>query len=164
VSSELTTKAALAFKDEQLHVLTGIMQTSIAALTDEEIVSAIKKKVELLLKKISQLAKNFKKNLHEIRKILKDIYYWLTACPYNPVNNLEIKKLDEILQDLGSWQDNFVFLEKLKKVRKEVLEKNSIEEIAAKTLEIKIRNTKAELFNKVKTEIQTYIIQDRRKL
>jgi CHAD domain-containing protein len=160
-SSELTIKEALNFNDDQLLALTSIMHLSIATLTDEELISKIKEKVEMLLKKISQLGKNFNKNLHEIRKILKDIYYWLSACPYNPISNIVIEKLDQILQDLGSWQDNFVFLEKLKKVMKEFLEKDTIEVVTAKGLEIKIRKTKKELFNKVKTDIQTYIIQNR---
>ena len=35
----------------------------------------------LKIKKVKTLAKHFQKNAHEIRKQLKDVYYWLKICP-----------------------------------------------------------------------------------
>jgi CHAD domain-containing protein len=159
LTSQWTKKAALAFHEDQLQILSGILQTSIAEISNEDLMSKINEMTELYLKKINLLANDFNKNLHEIRKILKEIYYWLNSCPYNPNNNFDNTILEEILQDLGCWQDNFVFLNKVKNFRKEFLAKNTIETAGVKTLEIKIRNKKDELLNKVKKDIQLYILK-----
>lgn len=159
LTSQWAKKAALAFNEEQLQILSGILYSSVAEISDHEMMSKIKEMTELFLKKIRQLANDFNKNLHEIRKILKEIYYWLNSCPVNPISNLEIKVLEEILHDLGSWQDNFVFLDTVKRFRKGYLAKNTIETAAVKTLEIMIKNKKDELLNKVRKDIQVNILK-----
>jgi CHAD domain-containing protein len=76
--------------------------------------------------------------VHEIRKLLKDVYYWMKICPEEQGNAvIKIKSLDKMLNNLGSWQDHFIFREKLKYFRNEYLPKGSAELEGIKALEEK---------------------------
>jgi len=155
LTQQWTKKAALKFNDSQLLPGTNSIHSSLAALSNEELINKIKLLAQNVIKNVNRLTKDINKNAHEIRKRLKYLYYWLTICPYNPVNDLiEIKLLDKILQNLGDWQDNFIFSKKIKHFRKEWLVKKSIEAKTAEMLEKKISNKKDELLNKAIRALQ----------
>ncbi|HYM92667.1 MAG TPA: CHAD domain-containing protein, partial [Chitinophagaceae bacterium] len=144
-------QAALDFNNEQLQILTNSFHLSFSGLSDEQVVNKIKELAIKILKKVKKLAFNFKKNIHEIRKLLKDLYYWLKACPENPVSDvLKLKLLEKILDDMGRWQDHFIFLNKLKDFKKEFSVKGSSEFSGIKTCEGKIKKNHDELLNKIK--------------
>lgn len=134
-----------------LQALTNRFRGSFTSLSDEQVVAKITALSAATLKKVRKLSSNFKKNIHPIRKLLKDLFYWLKACPENPVAHLvKIKSLEKILTDLGRWQDHFIFLNKLKGFRKNISVKGSEEFSALHACEEKIKKLQDELLNKIK--------------
>lgn len=97
--------------------------------------SLIEKTIEAINDNLQQI-KNFYKKPHKIRKLLKDVYYWLKMLPKNTVadDTLE-KELEKILDDFGNWQNDEVFLSKVKHFRKDNLPDVFKEYDSLKTLE-----------------------------
>ena len=62
----------------------------------------------LKIKKVKNLAKHFHKNAHEIRKQLKDLYYWLKICPNELAENfVNMKVLDRGTELPGQLSRSF---------------------------------------------------------
>lgn len=153
-----TKKAIFDFHDKELSHFTNNSYESLALFTNDELIRNIKKYTALVFDKAVDYTKDINENAHEIRKLLKDIYYWLIICPSNPAQNLiEIKQLTKILQHLGDWQDNFIFHKKLKYFRKEYLVNNTSEAEAVAGLEIKIKMKKDALLKKAKEILEKTI-------
>jgi CHAD domain-containing protein len=94
------------------------------------------------LDKANDLSGHFTKHAHEIRKLLKDVYYWLLLLPPEVAKQVtRIKALDKTLKALGFWQDYFILSVKLKQYRKDFLVKGTEEDKQTGTLleEIKQR-------------------------
>jgi CHAD domain-containing protein len=114
------------------------------AETYEKIISA----AGLKLKKAKSLTKQFQKNAHDIRKQLKDVYYWLKICPKDQVENfLDLKALDRMLTYLGDWQDHFILQKKIKNYCKELPKKNE-EKVALREFEKKLADSQEEILEK----------------
>jgi CHAD domain-containing protein len=144
-------QTALDFNDELLKSLTNDFYLSFIELSDEQVIDKIKELAIKTLKKIKKLASGLKKNIHEIRKLMKDLYYWLKACPDNPVSDLvKLKLLEKILDEMGYYQDHFIFLNKMKDFKKEFSVKGSNEFSEIKSCEEKIKKVQVELLNKIK--------------
>jgi len=153
-------QSALDFNEEQLQALTNTVHLSFSDLSNEQIIEKIKELATKAFKKVKKLASSLKKNIHEIRKLLKDLYYWLKACPENPVSDvLKLKLLEKILDDVGRWQDCFIFLNKLKDFKKEFSVKGSNEFAAINACEEKIKKLQNELLNKVKVKGATLFLK-----
>ena len=73
---------ALKFNDHEPDVFN--QQFNSLQNSDEEVCEKIIQLSALKIKKVKTLAKHFQKNAHEIRKQLKDVYYWLKICPKDP--------------------------------------------------------------------------------
>jgi len=102
----------------------------------------------LKIKKVTTLAKHFHKNAHEIRKQLKDVYYWLKICPKVLAESfINIKALDRVLNYLGNFQDHFILKKKIKQYRKDLAKKNEEKEIL-KNLGKKLETAQKEILNK----------------
>ena len=102
----------------------------------------------LKIKKAKNLAKHFQKNAHEIRKQLKDLYYWLKICPKDLVESfINMKVLDRVLNYLGSYQDHFILKQKIKQYIKDLPKKNE-EKKMLKYLDKKIETAQKEILNK----------------
>ena len=144
---------ALDFSTEPLQTLTNSFHLSFSALAEEQVIEKIKGLAIKVLKKVKKLASNLKRNIHEIRKLLKDLYYWLKACPENPVSDiLKLKLLEKILDDIGRWQDHFIFLNKLNDFKKEFSVKGSNEFNLLKACEEKMNEIQTGLLNKIKVK------------
>ena len=113
--------------NQQFHSLQG---------SEEEVCEKIIQLSALKIKKVKTLAKHFQKNVHEIRKELKDVYYWLKICPKDP-GFINMKVLHRMLSYLGNWQDHFVLKRKIKQYIKD-LPKRSEEKITLKNFEKKL--------------------------
>ena len=125
-SRQLAKAAVNDFNEQELINLVNESKKSLSGFSNEELITKIKNYVEEIARQVTLLANDFEKEAHEIRKLLKDVYYWLRICPYNPVADLiDIKILEQVLDNLGAWQDLFVFRKKLKNFRKEYLLKAS---------------------------------------
>lgn len=156
LTRQWTKEAVKNFNTDELDSVFKLNK-SLSPFTNEELESKIKQYSTETLDTVIVLASNFKKEAHEIRKQLKDVYYWLIICPNNLVGKfIEIKDLDNILSALGEWQDNFIFHEKLKYFRKELLSKKSNEAEIAETIEKEINKKKDELLNKAIHVFQSF--------
>jgi len=163
MTRQWTKKSALEFNEEIMQILNEKIHSLFAEYSDEILVLKIKEITDELLQKTNILATNLKKNVHEIRKKLKDVYYWLIIIPNNENYKSLINFLEKTLHVLGNWQDNFVFLKKIKSFRKNYLINNSIESETVKILETEIRKRKTELLNKVKKNLESRFKHKRKK-
>ncbi len=113
------------------------------AMIYERIIFLSEKKI----REVKELSVQFHSNVHKIRKILKDVYYWMQICPKEMSGKfIDLTALDKTLNYLGSWQDNFIFRKKISLYIKDVgqeEEKKSLKEFKKK---LQIENK--ELLNK----------------
>jgi len=126
--TELTTLTLLLSKDADNHTKEWLVEKTIEVINDS-------------LQKI----KNYYKKPHKIRKLLKDIYYWLKMLPKNTLPDSLEKELEKILDDFGNWQNDEVFLSKVKHFRKDNLPDAFKEYDSLKALEENIEESKEKL-------------------
>jgi len=124
---------------EQFKLITG---------TNTEISERIIQLSTLKIKKVKNLAKHFHKNAHEIRKQLKDVYYWLKICPKVLAESfINMKVLDRVLNYLGNFQDHFILKKKIKQYIKDLPKRNEEKEML-KSLDKKLETSQKEILNK----------------
>ena len=93
--------------------------------SNEEVCEKIIQLSALKIKRVKTLAKHFQKNAHEIRKQLKDVYYWLNICPKDLAEgSINMKILHRILSYLGNWQDHFILKKKMKQYSQDLPKRN----------------------------------------
>lgn len=119
-------------------------------------------KTELILdkefKKLKRLAKHFSSQPHEIRKMLKNIFYWISICPKDfLISAAELKKLKKSLDLLGDWQDHEMLYRKIKHFRKDFIPDSREEYLLLKELEKNIESKMETKLQKAEKEIQTFI-------
>jgi hypothetical protein len=68
-------------------------------------------------------SRDYLKFPHQLRQHLKKIFYWVRMLPGELPVAFHEKELHEITDDLGLWQDNEIFLARLRHLRKEYLPK-----------------------------------------
>lgn len=138
-------QTALSFNEDEPSVF---QQQFNVSLSNAEILEKIIHLSGLKIKKVKSLSKHFEKNAHEIRKQLKDVYYWLKICPKDLTESfINIKTLDRMLNYLGSWQDHFIFRKKIKQYIKDLPKKNE-EKMMLKDLEKKLVIIQREIIGK----------------
>lgn len=135
-------------------------------------------KIALLLKQKCQLhnSRNFQEKIksiinnllpeftmqlgqpHEMRKKLKEIYYWI------PLSSIEENKytfqpkvLHEILEDLGNWQDYEILQTRIKHFRKDFLPKILKEQVLIKEFEEVIKEKKKKLLQSAIPKINNWL-------
>jgi hypothetical protein len=114
----------------------------------EEVCEKILVLSTLKIKKVKTLAKHFQKNAHEIRKQLKDMYYWLKICPKGVAEGfINMRILDRILTYLGNWQDHIILKKKIKQYMKDLPKRNE-EKVMLKGLETKLVLTQKEILGR----------------
>jgi CHAD domain-containing protein len=147
--------AAINYNETGPAGLTALIHSSLLVFTNEELQDKIKECSEIFFKESKQLSDDFKENAHEIRKLLKNVYYWITACPVNPFfDPAGMKTFGKLLDSLGNWQDHFVFQKKLRYFSKEFLVKGTDEYAAAKNLEHTIALSRDELLESSSDQFQ----------
>lgn len=125
--------------NEQFKLITG---------GNSDISEMIIQQSALKIKKVKNLAKHFQKNAHEIRKQLKDVYYWLKICPKELSESfINMKVLDRILNYLGSFQDHFILKKKIRQYIKDLPKRNEEKEML-KVLDKKLETAQKEILNK----------------
>jgi len=133
---------------------------SFSAIPDEEMESKMNILIKNVFKKVRSLAKHFRKNAHKIRKLLKDVYYWLKAWNPNPFFNATgMKRFKRALDELGYWQDRLEFENRLMHFRKEWLVKGTEEYAAARKLETLITKNRKILLGEAQKKINALIIK-----
>ena len=143
---------------EKIEALFTAVHTSFSGIPDEEMETKINNLIKNTFKKVRGLSKHFRKNAHIIRKLLKDVYYWLKAWNPNPFFNATgMKKFKRALDELGFWQDRLEFENRLNHFRKEWLVKGTDEYTAARKLEIVIAKNRKELIDEAEKKINALI-------
>jgi CHAD domain-containing protein len=116
--------------------------------TNQEICEKVIQLSALKIKKVKNLTKHFQKNAHEIRKQLKDLYYWLKICPKGVAEEfINMRILDRILTYLGNWQDHVILKKKIKQYIQDLPKKNE-EKLMLKDLEKKLMPTQKEILDR----------------
>jgi len=106
--------------------------------TQEETAERILQLSGLKIARVRNLAKHFHKNAHEIRKQLKDVYYWLRLSPKEVAESfINMKVFDRTLKHLGNFQDHFVLKKKIRQYRQDLPKKNE-ERVMLKDLDRKL--------------------------
>jgi hypothetical protein len=114
----------------------------------EEVCEKIIQLSALKIKKVKNLAKHFPKNAHEIRKQLKDLYYWLKICPKEVADGfINMRILDRILTFLGNWQDHVILKKKIRQYKQD-MPKGNEEKAMLKDLEKKLVPTQKEILDR----------------
>jgi CHAD domain-containing protein len=116
--------------------------------TNEEVCEKIVQLSALKIKKVRSQAKHFHKNAHEIRKQLKDVYYWLKICPKVLAESfINMKVLDRVLNYLGNFQDHFILKKKIRQYMKDLPKRNEEKEML-KSFDKKLETAQKEILNR----------------
>jgi CHAD domain-containing protein len=137
--------------EPQFGVLTDQLRS--LSITDMLIIEKIIEETAEKIKKVKNLGKHIKKNAHEMRKQLKDVFYWVKMCPEDLVaGSIAIKPLDKFIDELGHWQDHFVLRRKLKHYRKETAMPDEKDQL--KDLDKKLEDGQEEILHKAKDKLE----------
>ena len=137
---------AIKFNEHEADIFTE--QFKLIAGSSAEVSEMIIQLSALKIKKVKILAKHFHKNAHEIRKQLKDLYYWLKICPKGVAEEfINMRILDRILTYLGNWQDHVILKKKIKQYIQDLPKRNEEKEML-KGLDKKIETVQKEILNK----------------
>jgi CHAD domain-containing protein len=80
--------------------------------------------------------RDFFKQPHKVRQNLKAVYYWAALLPQGSHGEtIDTKMLHHILDELGDWQDNEMFMARIKHFRRYCLPKSFGEASLIKALE-----------------------------
>lgn len=110
------------------------------------------------IKKLKQEGKHFSDRPHEMRKALKNIFYWVSICPEDfLVNSNQVKKLKKSLDLLGDWQDHEMLHQKVKHFRKDFVPGVREEYSLLKDLEKSIEQRMEYLLRKAEERLQEFI-------
>jgi len=150
VNRSLTRKwakqAAIKFNENEPKIFNE--QFKLLPGSNAEVCERIIQLSALKIKKVKNLSRHFHKNAHEIRKQLKDIYYWLKICPKASVEDfISMKVFDLALNYLGNFQDHFILRKKINQYIKDIPKKNEEREMLKK-LEKQLETDQKEILNK----------------
>jgi len=152
------------YESDELKTFSEKLNLDLSNFTNAQIQDEIQKIIRGDLKKAIPHFKKLRENTHEVRKHLKDIFYWLELCPAEVIySTSQRKKLHKILDGLGDWQDNEVLLIKVKHFRKDYMAKEADEYNDLKQLEKFIKNKKDDLLNGVEEKLKTFLKSPQKK-
>jgi CHAD domain-containing protein len=153
-------QSARDYNGEKMETLFTEVHASFSAIPDEEMERKMYDLIKNVFKKVRSLARHFRKNAHTIRKLLKDVYYWLKAWNPNPFFNVTgMKRFKRALDELGFWQDRLEFENRLMHFRKEWLVKGTEEYVAARKLETLIAKNRKVLLSEAEKKIKQLIMK-----
>ncbi len=110
------------------------------------------------IKRLKQDGKHFSDRPHEMRKALKNIFYWISICPKDfLINSDQLKKLKKTLDLLGDWRDHEMLHQKVKHFRKDFVPGGREEYLLLKELEKSIEHKMEELLRKAEERLQEFI-------
>jgi len=132
-----------------LDTITNQLELDVQGLPAEDLISKVRDVIMSSIGNVKDNLKHFQKKSHLVRKLLKDIYYWLKVLPEGAViTKQETKMIDKILDNLGRIQDYEVFTTNLKGFRKIILSSGQEEYDLVKGIEAKAKKKKEGLLKK----------------
>ncbi len=145
-------------EEEKLEALTSQMETGLANLNDDELLSKSKETINASVNKVEDDLKHFKERFHRIRKQLKDIFYQSKMFHgKSSFSKSQLKILDTILDRLGNVHDHEVLISNLKNFRKTILADTMKEYAMIKRIEERVKKKKDDLLDKAYTSTEELI-------
>jgi CHAD domain-containing protein len=146
------------YDEKELTDLTGDLQQYLKEKNNQELLDKTGLVLNKEFKKLKRLARHFSRQPHAVRKMLKNIFYWVSICPKDILlNSGEIKKLKKSLDHLGDWQDHEMLYRKIKHFRQDFIPDSREEYLLLKELEKNIENKMETKLQKADKEIQEFI-------
>ena len=106
-------------------------------------------------REIKKQLKDFHKNYHQVRKKLKDIFYWCQIIPGDPFfSKQEMKTVKIVLDHLGDSQDHEVLRNNTRHYRNTVVAKGSETYESVKQIEKNVKEKKNDLLNMAQKKIE----------
>lgn len=137
------------YDKKPLDELTNQLEKDIEGLTTDDLINKIKDVIISSIEDVEDNLKHFQKKSHLVRKLLKDIYYWLKTLPEGIVlTKSETKMANKILDHLGSIQDHEVLTANIKSFRKIILTSTQKDYDLIKDIEAKAKKKKETLLKK----------------
>ncbi|MES1197971.1 MAG: CHAD domain-containing protein [Chitinophagaceae bacterium] len=139
-------EAVKSYPENELTKISLIMKNDSLLVDGNQL---IKKIIDVINTQLQQIKKYYKRP-HKIRKLLKDVYYWIKLLPGGAISDSTIeKKLNEMLDDFGIYQDEEMLLSKTRHYRKDYIPRPITEYKAIQLFEKKISNKKEKLLKEV---------------
>ena len=121
---------------------------------DEELYTAL---TTIINTRLSSTKKHLRKP-HQVRKNLKEVYYWIGLFPGNyALETWHQDALHSLLDDLGNWQDYEILLQRLKHFRKDYLPKAFEEYKLLIAFQEKINNNKSLLLKIANSKVRRWM-------
>jgi CHAD domain-containing protein len=148
-STQYCQQALQQYEKTNLDELTTQLEQDTQSLNTEDLANKIKDIIISSLQNVKRNLKHFQKKSHLIRKLFKDIFYWIKILPEGFVfTKSEIKTINKILDHLGNIQDHEVLLINLKNFRKIILSNSLAEYDLIKKIEGRAKKKKDNLLEK----------------
>ena len=143
------------YDDTELSRLTRQLGLHLKESNKEELLKEINIIFTKENKKLTRLVKHLADQPHEIRKMLKNIFYWIAICPKDfLLNSSQVSKLKKALDQLGDWQDHEMLHSKIKHFRKDFVPASREEYLQLKDLEKDIERKMELMLAKAAEHIQ----------
>lgn len=133
----------------------GVLRKQIESLsiTEDQLVDKIIEEARQRIRKVKSLSRHIKKNAHEMRKLLRDVLFWVKICPGDLIEkSITIKALDKFIDELGHWQDHFVLRRKLNNYRQEIALREEKDQL--KDLDKKLADGQDGILQKAKDKLR----------
>lgn len=149
------------FDTQRLDNFTEELHKDTQNLTGAETVAMVQDMVVSSVKTVKHDLKHFRNKSHLVRKRLKDIFYWSKIFDQTVFfTATELKKLNKILDHLGSIQDHEVLITNLKNFRKTILSSALEEYVVIQQMEARVKRKKEVLLEKAKKMTEEVILKD----
>ena len=148
-------QSAVDFNFSLIDQISEKMHDCQAAITNDILIKKIKGLADNIFKKVLTLSGDLAENVHEIRKLLKDLFYWLAILPAEILDNsVRYRKMEKLLDKMGDWQDLYMFLYKVKQYKKQYSVKGTEEVEFLKRIREKVKDMQKEILNSIARKIQ----------
>lgn len=154
--TEIWVKNALNKYDEnELTSLTRQLEQHVKDTNNQELLGKTGIILNKEYKKLKRLAKHLTGQPHEVRKMLKNLFYWISICPRDfLLTSKQISKLKKTLDLLGDWHDHEMLHTKIKHFRKDFVPASGEEYLQLKELEKNIAGKMEAMLYKADENIQ----------
>jgi len=147
--------ALIKYDESELTQLTRQLGLHLKETNRQELLKEINIIVDKENKKLARLVKHLAVQPHDIRKMLKNVFYWINICPKDFLfNSTQVNKLKKSLDQLGDWQDHEMLHSKIKHFRKDFVPTSREEYQQLKDLEKDIERKMELMLAKAAEHIQ----------
>lgn len=161
VTLETLVKEALAsYNVEETREVERRIRSIINSMSSEELSLKCIGIIKKYINKVKRNSTRFDKKIHETRKLLKAIFYWIKLFPEESLYTKEqVEAIDEFLDKLGKWHDQQVMLDKIKCYRKNYLPKRVEEYNSIKELELDVREKQNRIYTKLNVKEMVEVLR-----